>query len=148
MEPKKDRLEWVFFVGIIFILFLPLLNFPPLFSPPDFGKAIIFRIIVSILLFLFIAKNLLSKSQGRALLNFVPQNFGGRGHIPKKGLSEATEQGPSTQALSARSAAESGAASRRWSGRLRTFLGTSRAPLVSLTALFFVFLLERRLSQI
>lgn len=55
---KSDKWEWVFFVGIILIVFLPLLNLPPLFSPPGFGKAIIFRIIVSILLFLFIAKTL------------------------------------------------------------------------------------------
>ncbi len=69
-KPKGDHLEWVFFTGIILIVFLPLLNFPPLFSPSDFGKAIIFRIIVSILLFLFIVKSLFSKSQRRGNVAF------------------------------------------------------------------------------
>ena len=124
INTNRNAWEWIFFIGIIVIVILPLLNFPPLFSPPDFGKAIIFRIIVSILLFLFVVKSLFSKSFGR-------------GYVPKKGLSEAAEQGPRL----AGSAAESGAVPPRWRRELRTFFGTTRAPFVSLAVLFFVFFL-------
>ncbi len=42
-----------FFWGFAAILLLPLLNIPPFFSPPDWGKAIVFRLILSALLLLF-----------------------------------------------------------------------------------------------
>ena len=44
----------IFFkIGVFLILLLPILNYPPLFSPPDFGKSTVFRIIFSVLLILF-----------------------------------------------------------------------------------------------
>ncbi len=43
----------IFKAGIFLILLLPILNYPPLFSPPDFSKSIVFRIIFSVLLALF-----------------------------------------------------------------------------------------------
>jgi len=40
-------------IGVFLILALPLLNIPPFFSPPDWGKAIVFRLVLSVLLLLF-----------------------------------------------------------------------------------------------
>lgn len=48
-----NRFKWLFWIGFFLILALPLLNLPPWFSPPDWGKTIIFRIILSVLIFIF-----------------------------------------------------------------------------------------------
>src|SRR3989344_6592379 len=40
-------------IGVFLILALPLLNIPPFFSPPDWGKTIVFRLVLSVLLLLF-----------------------------------------------------------------------------------------------
>lgn len=50
MDGTRHR---TFFWGIVAVLLLPLLNIPPFFSPPDWGKAIVFRLILSTLLLLF-----------------------------------------------------------------------------------------------
>ena len=50
----ENKFHWIFLLGVFLILFLPLLNLPPWFSPPDWGKTIVFRIVLSILLFFFI----------------------------------------------------------------------------------------------
>ncbi len=47
---KKNSLTYK--IGILLILLLPILNYPPLFAPPAFGKAIVFRVIFSITLLL------------------------------------------------------------------------------------------------
>jgi len=44
---------WAYLIGIFLILALPLLNAPPLLYPAAWGGSIVFRIIFSILLFLF-----------------------------------------------------------------------------------------------
>jgi len=62
MENKK--LEKFYLVGFFLILFLPLLNLPPLFSPPDWGKTIVFRIILSIMIFVFIWQVLFKNVSG------------------------------------------------------------------------------------
>src|SRR3989339_774710 len=59
---------WIYLPGII-MLALPLLNLPPWFSPPDWGKTIIFRSIIALLLFAFIFKLFLSKTSTLALQN-------------------------------------------------------------------------------
>lgn len=46
----------IFFAGFLLILAFPLLNLPPFFSPPNWGKTISFRVITSILLFIFLWK--------------------------------------------------------------------------------------------
>jgi len=51
---SQNNLYRVFLIGFFLILVLPLLNIQPLFSPPAWGKAISFRFIVSILIFLFL----------------------------------------------------------------------------------------------
>ncbi|MDD5146109.1 MAG: O-antigen ligase family protein, partial [Candidatus Pacebacteria bacterium] len=58
--------DWLFFAGITLVLFLPLVNFPPLFSPSDFGRTVIFRIIVAILAFTLILKIILNKNRDSA----------------------------------------------------------------------------------
>ncbi len=61
-----NRSKWFYLVGFFLILALPLLNLPPWFSPPDWGKTIVFRIVLSILIFLFICQ----LSGGRISVNF------------------------------------------------------------------------------
>ena len=51
---SQNNLYRVFLIGFFLILVLPLLNIQPLFSPPAWGKALSFRFIVSILIFLFL----------------------------------------------------------------------------------------------
>jgi len=48
----EKRMHIFYFAGLILISFLPLFSFPPLMHPSSWGKAIIFRIIISIILFL------------------------------------------------------------------------------------------------
>lgn len=49
----QKRLSFIYRAGIFLILTLPLISAPPYFHPADWGKSIVFRIIFSILLFLF-----------------------------------------------------------------------------------------------
>ncbi|MBU2544884.1 O-antigen ligase family protein [Patescibacteria group bacterium] len=58
---KTNKLLWIYLIGFFIILALPLLNLPPWFSPPDWGKTIVFRSILAILLFLFIAQTLVKE---------------------------------------------------------------------------------------
>lgn len=54
MENKgvvESKISWFYFLGFCLVLTLPLLNLPPWFSPPNWGKTIVFRLILSILLF-------------------------------------------------------------------------------------------------
>ena len=57
----ENRLKWLYLIGFFLILALPLLNLPPWFSPPDWGKTIVFRIVLSILIFIFIWQILFRK---------------------------------------------------------------------------------------
>jgi tetratricopeptide (TPR) repeat protein len=50
----SNRLKYVFLIGFCLIVALPLLSLQPWFSPPDWGKTIVFRVILSILIFLFL----------------------------------------------------------------------------------------------
>ena len=50
----QNNFYWLYLIGIFLILALPLLSFPPTFHPAAWGKSILFRIISSILIFLFI----------------------------------------------------------------------------------------------
>src|SRR3989344_1115943 len=50
-------------IGVFLILALPLLNIPPFFSPPDWGKAIVFRLVLSVLLLLFVWQVLSGKQR-------------------------------------------------------------------------------------
>jgi len=61
-------LSSAFLVGFFLILVLPLLNLPPLFSPPDWGKTIVFKIVISILLLLFFTQ-LLDQEYKTSIVN-------------------------------------------------------------------------------
>jgi putative inorganic carbon (HCO3(-)) transporter len=50
----ENKFYQVYLIGIFIILFLPFLAGPSYFTPVDWGKGIIFRVVLSILLFLFI----------------------------------------------------------------------------------------------
>ena len=49
----KENLPIIYKIGISLILLLVLLNVPPMFSPPAFGKSIPFRIIFSLIILIF-----------------------------------------------------------------------------------------------
>jgi tetratricopeptide (TPR) repeat protein len=49
----KENLSIIYKIGISLILLLVLLNVPPIFSPPAFGKSIPFRIIFSLIVLIF-----------------------------------------------------------------------------------------------
>jgi len=50
----QNNFYWLYLIGIFLILALPLLSIAPWFHPAAWGKSIVFRIIFSILIFLFI----------------------------------------------------------------------------------------------
>ncbi|KPJ56660.1 hypothetical protein AMJ49_04320 [Parcubacteria bacterium DG_74_2] len=58
MTDKDSKIKWFYLIGFFLILALPLLNIPPWFSPPDWGKTIMFRIIFSVMLFVFACNTL------------------------------------------------------------------------------------------
>lgn len=53
INEKQNKFHWLYVAGFCIILALPILNLPPYFFPPDWGKTIIFRIITTILLLFF-----------------------------------------------------------------------------------------------
>lgn len=61
----QNKLYWVYLIGFFLILTLPLLNLPPWFSPPNLGKTIVFRIVLSALIFLFIYQLLFQKTDDK-----------------------------------------------------------------------------------
>ncbi len=63
MEIKNSKLHWVYLLGFFIIIALPLLSLPPWFSPPDWGKTIVFRIVLSILIFLFLWQFVLNRNK-------------------------------------------------------------------------------------
>jgi len=60
---EENKLNWVYLTGFFIILALPLLAIPPYFFPPDWGKTIVFRSIMAILLFLFAYQFLFRKNE-------------------------------------------------------------------------------------
>jgi len=54
MATNSNKLYWFYIVGFFIILALPLLALPPMFFPPEWGKTIVFRIVLSVILFLFL----------------------------------------------------------------------------------------------
>ncbi len=61
----SNKLNWIYMAGFFIILALPLLSLPPWFSPPDFGKTVIFRIIMSVLIFASLYQILFQKKQNK-----------------------------------------------------------------------------------
>lgn len=60
-------LSWAYAGGIMLALLLPLLNLPPWFAPPDWGKTMVFRGIVAVL-FLFFAWQFLFDSRAQTFI--------------------------------------------------------------------------------
>ncbi len=54
MPTHSNKLHWLYLTGFFIILALPILALPPYFFPPEWGKAIVFRIVFSIILLVFI----------------------------------------------------------------------------------------------
>lgn len=71
MDIKNSKLRLIYLFGFFLILALPLLNIPPWFSPPDWGKTIVFRIILSLLIFVFLWQ-ILSKKNSNTFPTIVP----------------------------------------------------------------------------
>lgn len=61
MSSNQKIFYWIYLSGLFLITALPFLALPPLFHPADWGKSIAFRIIFSILLFIFIVQILYQK---------------------------------------------------------------------------------------
>jgi O-antigen ligase/Tfp pilus assembly protein PilF len=64
-----NRLKNVYLIGFCIIAALPILALQPWFSPPDWGKTIVFRIVLSILIFLFLCQFISSKKTDSDWLN-------------------------------------------------------------------------------
>ena len=69
----SNRFNWIYKIGFFVILALPVLTFPPYFFPADWGKSIIFRSIMAILIFL-LTFQLLYKKESLKLPN-VKKNY-------------------------------------------------------------------------
>ena len=63
MENKKNKFYYIYLAGFFIILALPLLAWPPYFFPQDWGKTIIFRSILAVLIFLFAFQLLFKKNE-------------------------------------------------------------------------------------
>jgi len=66
----SNKLNWLYKIGLFIILTLPILTIPPYFFPADWGKSIVFRSVMAIMLFLFIASSLrarVSRSRERSV---------------------------------------------------------------------------------
>ena len=61
INENNSGLGWIYKIGFFIILALPILVWPPYFFPADWGKNIIFRSVVAIMLFLFIWQTLYKK---------------------------------------------------------------------------------------
>lgn len=72
---KKDIFHLIYLIGIFSILALPLLNIPPFFSPPDWGKTILFRSILSVLIFACLFHFLFKKEEKKSLLFLFKKNI-------------------------------------------------------------------------
>lgn len=66
---KEKQLYFFLLIGFFIILFLPLLNLPPWFAPPAWGKTIVFRSLIAILLFVILTKYSLNLQNIKELLN-------------------------------------------------------------------------------
>jgi putative inorganic carbon (HCO3(-)) transporter len=69
MDLKNHQLYRLFLIGFSLILTLPLLVLQPWFAPPDWGKTIVFRIILSVLIFLFLDQFILNKNKDQEIVS-------------------------------------------------------------------------------
>jgi len=76
----ENKLYRLYLAGFLLILALPLLNLPPWFSPPDWGKTVVFRIALSLLLFFFLWQ-LLSQEIYHHFLTAVRKRLWGKNKL-------------------------------------------------------------------
>jgi O-antigen ligase len=69
MSNNPNKFHWVYIAGFFVILALPVLVWPPYFFPVDWGKTIVFRSVLAIMLFLCLWGFLSKKSDFRDNLN-------------------------------------------------------------------------------
>jgi len=50
---SKNKFSWVYVLGLFLILTLPFLSFAPWFHPPGWSKAVVFKVVFSLLFFFF-----------------------------------------------------------------------------------------------
>ena len=62
----NNKINWIYKIGFFIILALPLLILPPYFFPADWGKTIVFRSMLAIMLFLFVWQILYPPRLGEA----------------------------------------------------------------------------------
>jgi len=74
---SQNKFYSIYLIGFFFILFLPILAYPPLLHPASFAKSIVFRIIFSLLLFLFLGQILFRKDALRTILDRIPRGRSG-----------------------------------------------------------------------
>ena len=70
-DQYKNKYLWLYLAGFFVILILPLFSTPYLFFPPAWGKTIIFRIILSILISLFVYQILFQKEKFNIVLRRI-----------------------------------------------------------------------------
>lgn len=75
---KNNALSQILFWGIVVILLLPLLNIPPWFSPPDWGKSMAFRILFSLSIFLALWILLLQRERANVASEIMTRWKGAR----------------------------------------------------------------------
>jgi len=70
-----EKYHKIFLIAFFVILALPIVSVPPWFHPAPWGKAVIFRIIMAILLFLFILLLFFNKKGNSSFLYFKKALF-------------------------------------------------------------------------
>ena len=63
INENNNKFRWAYLAGFFIILALPLLIIQPYFFPADWGKTIVFRSILAIILFLFLWQILYRKNE-------------------------------------------------------------------------------------
>ena len=64
----NNKFRWLYLTGFFIILALPILIIPPYLFPADWGKSIVFRSIMAILLFLFAYQFIFRKNKTECFL--------------------------------------------------------------------------------
>ncbi len=77
INENSNKLYWTYIIGFFIILALPAISLSPWFAPPSWIQAVLFRVILAVLLFIYLAKDKASFKKIRDGLNpkspiFIP----------------------------------------------------------------------------
>jgi O-antigen ligase len=72
---NKNKLRYIYLAGFFIILALPLLNIPPWFAPPAWSEAIVFRSLLAVLFFAFLAKGKINFQKIKGIINPRAKTF-------------------------------------------------------------------------